>query len=276
MTELLELGTAASSPLTHRVIQSRFASVDDAVGDSIKIYHGGCSKRMAGGALLALVVLFFAGYNLLHVHSMRGAGLMLIGATGIAYVVYELRRNKRVFILDDSFAMERRFRSEVELIKWTDVTKLYCLDRTTTTRFYVLGFIPVGSSNYHQGRLTIVLVDGRRLVITNRVRNFSDLANQFIFRTTAVQLKPCAQYVLQEGGTLDFDKFGLASNGLVHKGKLINWDDIQGVSLNQRNVLSFRTPSRWRRPRFSLETIPNASLLFELLSMLGVQWLQES
>jgi len=207
---------------------------------------------------------------------LAGAGLLLISATGIAYIVYELRRKQRVFILEDSFAIERRFSSEVEAVKWTDVAKVYCLDRTTRTRFYVLLFIPVGSSDRHQGRLRIELVDGRRLVITNRVREFSDMANQIISKTTAVQLAPSMQFVLEEGGTLDFDKFGLANKGLVYKGKLIDWSDIQGVSFSQRGSVAFRTPSRWRSPRFSLEAIPNASLLLEMLTILGVQCVRES
>jgi len=283
MTELLELGTVASSPLTQRVMQPRFVSVDDALRDSVQVFHGRCSKRLAAGALLALILMFMTGFSLLSVHGiaratdfkLTGAGLMLVSVTGIAYVVYELMRNQRVFILEDSFGIERRFSSEVELVNWTDVTKLYCLDRTTRTQFYVL-FIPVGGSNYHQGRLRIALADGRRLVITNRIRNFSDMANQFIFRTTSVQLMPCVQFVLEEGGTLDFEKFGLANDGLVYKGKLINWSDIQQASLSHRGVLLFRTPSRWRSPRFSLETIPNASLLLEMLTILGVQCVRES
>ena len=148
MTDLLEFGTAASSPMTQRVMQSRFVSVDDAEADSAKIYHGSFSKRKAAAALVALAVLFMIGSST--PKAVTGGGLMLLSAAGFAFVVYELRRKQRVFILDDSFAIERRFSSEVEQIKWTDVAKLYCLDRTTRTRFYVW-FIPVGHSDRHQG-----------------------------------------------------------------------------------------------------------------------------
>ena len=283
MTDLLELGTAASSPFAQRVVQSRFVSVEEAERDSVKVYHASRSKRKSAGDLAILFVMFMVGYSLLINRTPKGmdfnsfgAGLILTSAAGIAFVVYEHRRKKRVFILEDSLAIERRFSSEVELIKWTDVTKLYCVDRTTRTQFYVLFFIPMGHSDHHQGRIKLALVDGRQVVLTNRVRSFSDMANQIIARTTAVQLMPSAQFVLEGGGTLDFDKFGLSNNGLVFKGKLISWSEIQHVSLSRRGILSFRTGSRWRSPRFSLETIPNASLLLEMLPILGIQCEHES
>ena len=278
MTDLLELPTAASSPLTQRVMQPRFVSVDEALRDSVKVYHGFYSKRKFAGDLVVLVLLFMAGYSLLINRTPKGtdfnvtgAGLMLVSAAGIAYVVYELRRKKRIFILEDALAIERRFSSEVELIQWTDVAKLYCVDRTTRTQFYVLYFIPVGHSDYHRGWIKMTLGDGRQVAISNRVRDFSGMAQQIVCRTTAVQLMPCTQIVIEEGGTLDFDKFGLSNDGLVYKGKLIAWSDIQRVSLSHRGSLLFRTASRWRSPRFSLETIPNASLLLEMLPIFGVQ-----
>ena len=102
------------------------------------------------------------------------------------------------------------------------------------------------------------------------------MANEISCRTTAVQFLPCMQFVIEEGGTLDFGKFGLSNNGLVYKGKLLSWDDMQGISLSQRGILLFRTGRRWRSPRFTLETIPNASLLFEMFAILGVPWVPES
>jgi hypothetical protein len=59
-----------------------------------------------------------------------GTVVLSLCAVSLAYVVYEYRRKQRVFILDDSFAVERRFSFDVELIRWTDVAKLYCLDRS--------------------------------------------------------------------------------------------------------------------------------------------------
>ena len=283
MTDLLELPTAASSPSTQRVIQPRFVSVEEAERDSVKVYHGYRSKRKSAGDLVVLVFVFLMGYSLLIARGLKatddnvvGAVLMLIAAAGIAYVVYELSRKKRIFILEDALAIERRFSSEVELIQWTDVAKLYCVDRTTRTQFYVLYFIPVGHSDYHRGWVKINLVDGRKVAISNRVRDFSGMAHQIVCRTTAAQLMPCTQILIGEGGTLDFDKFGLSSEGLVYKGKLIGWSDIQRVSLSHRGALLFRTASRWRSPRFSLDTIPNASLLLEMLPILGVQCVHES
>jgi hypothetical protein len=70
----------------------------------------------------------------------------------------------------------------LELARWTDVAKLYLLDRTTETKFYVY-FVPVTSSTHHHGKLRIVLVDGREVVLTNRVRDFSAMATQFVLRT---------------------------------------------------------------------------------------------
>jgi hypothetical protein len=107
-----------------------------------------------------------------------GTVVLSICAVGLAYVIYEYRRKQRVFIFEDSFAVERRFSFDVEYMRWTDVAKLYFLDRTTETNIRIY-FVRVASSKAHRGKVRIVLVDGREIVITNRVRDFSAMATQF-------------------------------------------------------------------------------------------------
>jgi hypothetical protein len=94
------------------------------------------------------------------------------------------------------------------------------------------------------------------------------MANQFILRSKAAQLAPCAKFLI-DGGTLDFDKFGINTEGLVYKQKLLYWSDIERISLDRRGTLLFKTPSLWRSPRFGTDKLPNASLLLELLPMFG-------
>ncbi len=224
---------------------------------------------------MALSVLFTMGYNAVNARNIAmatefkvaGAVLLAICAAALAYFVYEYRRKQRVFVLEDSFAVERRFSFDVELIRWADVARLYCLDRTTETKAYIY-FIRVASSKVQRGKLRIVLVDGRKIVITNRVRNFSAMAAQFVLRTKAAQLKPSFKFLI-DGGMLDFEKFGLTSEGLVYKGKLLSWDAIERITINGRGLLLFKTRTMWWSPRFNTDTLPNASLLLELVSMFG-------
>ena len=275
MTGLLEKGTDLSSPFASRVVQSRFISLEEAERDAIQVYYGSLTRRMFVSALVALFVLFIMGYGAVNARAIAmatefkvgGMVVLSICVLGLAYAVYEYRRKLRVFILEDSFAVERRLRFDVELIRWTDVAKLYCLDRTTETTVHIY-FVPVASSKVHHGKLRIVLVDGREIVITNRVRDFSAMATQFVLRTKAVQLAPATTFLI-DGGTLDFDKLGLTSDGLIYKRKLLSWNDIQHISLNRRGTLLFKTAKLWRSPRFSTDTLPNASLLLELLAMFG-------
>lgn len=274
MTGVLTKDTDASSPLASRVVQSQFISLEEAERDAIQVYYGSLTTRSLVSALVALCFVFIMGYSAVHARGFAatdfhvgGALVLLACAVGLAYVIYDYRSKQRVFILEDSFALERRFRLDVELIRWTDVARLYCLDRITETKVHVY-FIPVTTSKVHQGKLRIVLVDGRELVITNRVREFSAMAAQFVGRTTAAQLAPCARFLI-EGGTLDFDKFGLTSEGLVYKRKLLPWSDIQRISLNQRGTVLFKSVKFWWSPRYNTDTLPNASLLLELLPMFG-------
>jgi hypothetical protein len=273
MSGLLETGTKLSSPFASRVVQSRFVSLEEAKRDAIRVYYGSLTKRTLVSALVALFFLFIMGYSAVNARAIAmatefqvgGAVVLSVCAAGLAYVVYEYRRKQRVFILEDSFAVERRFSFDVELVRWTDVAKLYCLDRTTETKFYVY-FVPVTSSKHHQGKLRIMLVDGREVVLTNRVRDFSAMASQFVLRTKAAQLAPSTAHLI-DGGKLNFDKLSLTGEGLVYKGKLLAWNDIQRISLDRRGTLLFKTAKLWRSPRFSTETIPNAALLLELLGM---------
>ena len=275
MTGLLELQNDLSSPFASRVVQSRFISLQEAERDAIQVYYGSLTKRTLISALVGLFFLFVMGYGAVNAHgiakatefNVAGTVLLSICAVGLAYVLYEYRRKQHVFILEDSFALERRFSLDVELIRWTDVAKLYCFDRTTETKFRIY-FVPVASSKVHHGKVKIVLVDGREFVITNRVRDFSAMARQFAFRALAAQLAPCTTYLIG-GGTLNFDKFALTREGLVYKRKLLCWNDIQRISLDWRGTLLFKTTKLWRSPRFSLDTLRNASLLLELLAMFG-------
>ncbi len=275
MNGLLETQTNPSSPFASRVVQSRFISLEEAERDAIRVYHGSLTRRTLASALMALSVLFTMGYSAFNARNiamvtefkLAGAVLLAICALAVAYLIYEYRRKQRVFVLEDSFGVERRFSFDVELVRWADVARLYCLDRTTQTKAYIY-FIPVASSKVHRGKLRIVLVDGRQVVITNRVREFSAMATQFVLRTKAAQLKPCFQFLI-DGGTLDFEKFGLTSEGLVYKRKLLAWNDIERITINARGVLLFKTRTLWWSPRFNTDTLPNASLLLELVSMFG-------
>ena len=274
MTGLLETGTDASI-LAARVVQSRFISLEEAERDAIQIYYGSLTRRTLVSVLVVIFFVSIMGYSAVNARAIAmeaefqvgGSVVLCVCAAALAWVLYEYRRKQRVFILEDSFAVERRFSFDVELMCWTDVAKLYCLDRTTETKLHIY-FVPVASSKRHQGKLRIVLVDGREIVLTNRVRDFSAMATQFALRAKAAQLAPCTTFLL-DGGRLDFDKFGLTSEGLIYKGKPLGWSDIQRISLNRRGTLLFKTAKLWRSPRFSLDTLPNASLLLELLSMFG-------
>jgi hypothetical protein len=275
MNELLEPGTNLSSPLASRVVQSRMVSLEEAERDAVRVYYGSLTKRTLLSALVALFFLFVMGYSAVNARAIAmatefkvgGAVVLSISAVGLAYVIYDYRRKQRVFILEDSFAVERRFSFDVQLVRWVDVARLYCVDRTIKTTSYIY-FVPVASSKVHHGKLRIVLVDGREILLTNRVRDFSAMASQFVLRTQAAQLAPCARFLI-DGGTLDFDKLGLTSEGLVHKRKLLPWSDIQRISLDQRGTLLFKTATRWRSPRFCTDVLPNAALMLELVSMFG-------
>ena len=274
MAGLLEMENDGS-PLASRVVQSRFISLEEAARDAARVYYGSLKKRTLFSALVVIFFVSIMGYTAVNARNIAmeaefqvgGTVVLCVCAAALAWVVYEFRRKQRVFILEDCFAVERRFSFDVELIPWADVAKLYCLDRTTETKMHIY-FIPVASSKVHHGKLRIVLVDGREVVITNRVRDFSSMATQFALRAKAAQLAPCIKLLL-DGGTLDFDKFGLTSEGLIYKGKQLGWGDIQRMSLNRAGTLLFKTAKLWRSPRFSMHTIPNASLLLELVSMFG-------
>jgi hypothetical protein len=252
--------------------------LDDAQQAAEIVYYGRTSRRKLIAVVVALFWLLMvasavpglAGPQERTRFRLARAVLMTIGVAGITAVGYEWRRKSRLFVFDDGFALQRLFTREVEVIAWTDVAKVYCLDKTRTTQCYV-AFIPVASSTNHQGKLRILLVDGRQLVITNRFREFSELAYQFRARSAAVQLLPYAKFVMEAGGVLDFDKFRISAEGLTLKRKQIAWPEIQQVSLNRGGVVLFRTKKTWWAPRFRVETIPNTTLLFQLLSLFGVQ-----
>jgi hypothetical protein len=267
MTGLVATETGAS-PFATRVVQPKLVSLEEAQRGAIKVYYSGLTKQTIIGALVGLLFLFIVGSNALGTeHKVAGAAVLAICLAGLVYLVYEYRRKPRTFILEDGFAVEQRFGFDVEVVRWSDIAKLYCLDRTTETTVRIY-FLPVATSRTHRGKLKIVLVDGREIVITNRVREFSAMARQFSVRTMAAQLAPCTAFVI-DGGTLDFDKFGLTQERLMHKGQLLTWGDIQRITLSNRGTLLFNTTRRWWSPRFSLDALPNASLLLELLGMFG-------
>jgi hypothetical protein len=274
MPGLLETGASLSSPFASRAVQPRDVSLEDAERDAIRVYYGRLTTQSLVIALMALFFLFIIGYTAASIHPGKaadfrvGGWVVLFGcAAALAYLVYDYRRKQRVFILEDSFAVERRFSSDVELIRWTDVAKVYLLDQTTETKVSVY-FIPVSVGKQHHAKLRLKLVDGREIVLTNRVREFSAMAEQFALRATAASIEPCTRFLI-DGGTLDFDRLGLKSEGLVYKRKLLSWNDIQRISVDASGTLLFKTSKLWRSPRFKISAIPNSLLLMKLLSMFG-------
>lgn len=271
MSGLIDAETSLSSPLASRPVQSETVSLEEAQREALHVYCGSMKTQTLVCTLVAIFFLFIIGYNAAIARNastqvkLGGAAVLVGCAAALAYVIYEYKRKQRVFILKDSFGVEQRFSFDVELIPWTEIAKLYVLDRTKEIRHSIY-FIPVATSKTHQGKLRIVLVDGREIVITNRVRDFSAMATQFSLRTHAAQLAPCTSYVL-DGGQLDFDKFAVTSEGLIYKHKLHRWDEIPAISLDRRGILSFKSPNLWLSPRFSIDTLPNASLLLSQLSM---------
>ena len=141
MPELLETKPNLSSPPAPRVVQPRLVSLQEAERDAVQIYYGSLTKQSLINALVALFFLFVMGYSAANAHGIAmatefkigGAVVLAICTAGLAFVVYEYRRKQRIFILEDAFAVERRFSFDVELVRWTDVAKLYSLDRTTET-----------------------------------------------------------------------------------------------------------------------------------------------
>ena len=275
MAGMLERETGAASLFDGREVQSRFTSLEEARSEAVHVYYGSLTRRSLASAIVGLFFLAMMGYNALDARGVAmmgeiktaGAVILCVCAAGLAYFVYEYRRKQHVFVLADSFAVERRFRFDVELVRWTDVARLYLLDRTTATKVSIC-FVPVTVAKHHRGKLRLVLVDGREIVLSNRVRDFSAMAAQFAVRTMAAQLAPAVSYLI-DGGTLDFDKFGLCGEGLVYKRELLAWSDIERISLDRRGVLMFKTAKRWWSPRFNIDTLPNAALLVELVSKFG-------
>jgi hypothetical protein len=277
MMLLSEREAALESPLAKRAVRSQFVSLDEVERDAVRVYYSSLTKRALISCLVVLIFPAIMGYGAVQAggiamapqFNVGGAAVLSVCALVLAYLIYDYRRKQRIFILEDAFAVERRFRLEVELVRWTDVAKLYCLDRTTRMTSYVY-FVPVATTKVHHAKLRILLVDGREIVLTKRVRDFSAMATQFALRTQAAQLAPCVRHLI-DGGALDFDKFSLTAGGLVQRGKLLPWNDIQRISLNAQGTLLFKTATRWRSPRFSTDRLPNAALLLELVSMFGAE-----
>jgi hypothetical protein len=275
MSAPLETGIQLSSPLASRTIQPELVSLAEAQRDAVAVFYGSLTRKSLTSALVAFALLAIIGYTAASARpgaittESRVAGAVILAAcvAGVAYVLYDFRRKQRIFILEDSFAIERWFGFEVELIRWTDVARLYCLDRTTEIKHSIY-FIPVATTKVHHAKLRVVLVDGRTITLNNRVREFTAMAAQFVVRTREAQLEPCTRFLV-DGGMLDFEKFGLTRNGLIHKGKLLEWTDIQRISLNKSGTLLFKSPKFWWSPRFNTSALPNAALLLDLLSMFG-------
>ena len=182
------------SPL--RAVQSQFTSLEEAEHDAIQVYHGSLTRRTLVSVLIVLFFISIMGTAPLtyagpqrRVVQAAGVAILCICAAVLAFVDYEYRRKQHVFILEDAFAVERRFRFDVELVRLTDVAKLYCIDRTTETKVYVY-FVPWSASKLHRAKLRIVLVDGREIVLTNRVRDFSAMAAAIRDSTMAAVIGP--------------------------------------------------------------------------------------
>lgn len=233
-SELFQFGT----PVAEFSSKGRFATLlrDVAIGFGIVVIGGILAAVGLGG--IGIVVAVTGGIFMV----LRG--IALLGAL--------ISGSQRVLVFNEAVGYVKG--DQVTAMRWSDVRDIYQGIYT-----YRVNFVPIiNRHNY-----TLNGADGRKIQLTRSIYKIEE-AGPMLHQAVAKQQMPKAIDILKSGGTVDFGPFALSNQGLTMKKKLIPWNEIKGVRVNNGSIMVDRS-GKLTWSGISASSIPNLYLFLTLV-----------
>lgn len=193
-------------------------------------------------SLILVVVLGFFAYTLYtsprNVNDTNNAPFVLGVAVALLLValyclLYPLiYRSWHVYVYSQGFVFTRG--SKLDAFRWDQIESI----SQRVTRQYVNG-IYTGT----QHRYTLRGLDGRKIVLNDRITNVERLGNVISEMVTRVKL-PQAIAAFKAGHTITFGPLSVSMQGVSNSKELISWNQIKEFGVN-RGIVTVKKEGKW-------------------------------
>lgn len=205
-------------------------------------YHVKSARRnLMIGFLELAVALFFAvlaivsspkpaAGDAVHIEMTMTAVFLLVALYAFCYPFFY--RSWRVYLYSEGFAFARR--RKLDAFRWDQIESLL----QSVTRQYVNG-IYMGTNH----RYTIRGLDGRQVVLTDRITHVESLGNAISDMVTRVKL-PVVIAGFKAGGIVTFGPLSVSLQGVSNGKETISWDQVTDVKVN-RGIVIVKKEGKW-------------------------------
>jgi hypothetical protein len=163
-------------------------------------------------------------------------------------------RSWRVYLYSEGFAYARR--RKLDAFRWDQIESLL----QSVTRQYVNG-IYMGTNH----RYTIRGLDGRQVVLTDRIAHVESLGNVISDMVTRVKL-PVVIAGFKAGGIVTFGPLSVSLQGVSNGKETISWDQVTDVKVN-RGIVIVKKEGKWLSwSSVRVATIPNCFVFLALVN----------
>ncbi len=185
--------------------------------------------------------------------------IMVIGAVFLLAAFYCLLypliyRSWRVYVGSEGFAFSRG--SKLDAFRWDQVESM----RQRVTRRYMNG-IYIGT----QHKYTIRGLDGKQVVLNDRITNVERLGNVISDMVTRVKL-PEVIAAFKAGSTVTFGPLSVSMQGVSNNKELVSWDQIKEIKVSN-GIVTVRKEGKWLSwSSVQVANIPNFFVFLALVN----------
>ena len=181
-----------------------------------------------------------------------GVALLLVALYCLFYPI--IYRSWHVYVGSEGFAFSRG--SKLDAFRWDQIESMW----QRVTRRYVNG-IYTGT----QHKYTIRGLDGRQIVLNDRITNVGRLGNVISEMVTRVRL-PEAIAAFQAGRTVAFGPLSVSMQGVSNSKELISWDQIKDFRVNN-GMVTVKKEGKWLSwSSVRVASIPNFFVFLALVN----------
>jgi hypothetical protein len=165
-----------------------------------------------------------------HVEIISISVALLFALFGFCFPLFY--RSWRVYLYSEGFAFVRG--KKLDVFRWDQIESLL----QSVTKQYVNG-IYMGTNH----RYTIRGLDGRQVVLTDRITHVESLGNVISDMVTRVKL-PVVIAGFKAGGIVTFGPLSVSLQGVSNGKETISWDQVTDVKVN-RGIVIVKKEGKW-------------------------------
>lgn len=190
--------------------------------------------------------------------------IMAIGVLGLLGALYcfcypLLYRSWSVYVFSEGFAFTRG--SKLDALRWEQINSMLI----SVVRRYMNG-VYTGT----QHKYTIRTMDGKQIVLNDRITNVGQLGDSISSMVTRVKL-PEVIAAYKAGETITFGPLSVNQQGVSNGKELIGWAQVKDIRLN-KGIVTVQKEGKWLNwSSAQVASIPNIFIFLALVTAIRQQ-----